>query len=46
MKKIAEDVNQIKVKHHQINVKAEEGYKKRKELDFPMGKNHIKTQQK
>jgi hypothetical protein len=42
----AEKVRQKRVKHHRINEKAEEGYKKRRELGFPVGKNHIKTHQK
>jgi hypothetical protein len=42
----AEKVRQKRIKHHRINEKAEEGYKKRRELGFPTGKNHTNKQQK
>ena len=44
--KFAEDVRQKKVKRHKINEKAEDGYKMRRELGFPVGKNTQKTSTK
>ena len=44
--KFAEDVRQKKVKRHKINEKAEEGYKMRRELGFPVGENTQKTSTK